>query len=602
MFLSNSQEILIMNKYIVAITAVCTLFFSACTKQLDIQQKGVVAYETYYTSDEAAEAALVNVYARLVQSVYGSIGNWNPYFFMMNYSADDVFAAGKNKDDHLDVRLFNEYRYDATYDIINRVYTSLYHTIYACNLVIDNFTKEGAYSSPVVDRCVAEARVVRAWCHMTAALTWQRPPLVDHCLTDEDPTNVESQKFLLDWCIKECETAIPNLRERQSTADKDATTYVTKGFAQFVAGKSAVFAGEMDVARKHLGDLINSGKYALVPGDRWWENFHTPGDGNEEKIFEPNWVYDANNSSGDNRSRAKWNQNNTLNWRGKNMNSWPVCQATTGWNGGAINGYFAEKFLAHDGNGPRRMGTFFTPDEWLYGIDSDGKEIFDKFPWMRWDTDYVGNNHTSGELKPASEWTLADKKKDPKRGMNANGFFGRTYYMNWKFMSLNGIDVVPEVSDGASNQSNSKCARYAEALLLYAEACIGSGDAAKGKEALNLIQRRAEVPETELTLANVQEEKQYELWFESCRFHDIVRWGIADQVCGKDLDRYPQAYDAMSKDKEPEHRWYYIETKPYDGIPHQFIKGKHEYFPFPADVCSINPALHQLNGWATETE
>ncbi|MBQ5416961.1 MAG: RagB/SusD family nutrient uptake outer membrane protein, partial [Bacteroidales bacterium] len=66
----------------------------------------------------------------------------------------------------------------------------------------------------------------------------------------------------------------------------------------------------------HLGDLINSGKYALVPGERWWENFHTPGDGNEEKIFEPNWVYDANNSSGDNTSRSKWNQNNTLNWRG----------------------------------------------------------------------------------------------------------------------------------------------------------------------------------------------------------------------------------------------------------------------------------------------
>ena len=246
------------------------------------------------------------------------------------------------------------------------------------------------------------------------------------------------------------------------------------------------------------------------------------------------------------------------------------------------------------------MGTFFTADEWLYGIDSDGNEIFDKFPWMRWDSDYVGNNHTSGQLKPASEWTLADKKKDPTRGMNANGFFGRTYYMNWKFMSLNGIDVVPEVSSGASNQSNSKCARYAEALLLYAEACIGSSDAAKGKEALNQIQRRAEVPETELTLAIVQEEKQYELWFESCRFHDVVRWGIADQVCGKDLDRYPEAFDGMSKNKEPEHRWYYVERKPYDGIPHQFVKGKHEYFPFPADVCMINPALHQLNGWATE--
>ena len=171
-----------MKKYIVALTAVCTLFFCACSKMLDIPQKGVVAYETYYTSDEAAEAALVNVYANMVQNVYGSIGNWNPYFFMVNYSADDVFAAGKNKDDHPDVRLFNEYRYDATYKIIKNVYTSLYQTIYACNLLIDNFTKEGAYSSPVVDRCIAEARVVRAWCHMTAALNWQRPPLVDHCL------------------------------------------------------------------------------------------------------------------------------------------------------------------------------------------------------------------------------------------------------------------------------------------------------------------------------------------------------------------------------------------------------------------------------------
>ena len=104
-----------MKKYIVALTAVCTLLFCACSKMLDIPQKGVVAYETYYTSDEAAEAALVNVYANMVQNVYGSIGNWNPYFFMVNYSADDVFAAGKNKDDHPDVRLFNEYRYDATY-------------------------------------------------------------------------------------------------------------------------------------------------------------------------------------------------------------------------------------------------------------------------------------------------------------------------------------------------------------------------------------------------------------------------------------------------------------------------------------------------------
>ena len=599
-----------MKKIIIPILLGLALIATSCESLLDIPQKGVISYSNFFESDADAQASLANMYATFCDKVAGATGYiYCPELMILNYSADDVLASGGDAGDHGDFRIFCEFRYDQLSGALAGLYNNYASVIYACNFIISNFSNENRngdepkFTSAFTKQCVEEARVMRAYIHMMMALCWNRPYIVDRILEgDELPVQAESQKQVLDWVIAECEKAISSgsLTERASTSDKNATARMTKGFAQFVAGKAAVFNNDMATARKYLGDLINSGKYALVPGNRWWENFHTPGDGNEEKIFEPNWVYDANNSSGDNQARAKWNQNNTLNWRGKNMNSWPVCQATTGWNGGAINGYFADKFLAHDGNGPRRMGTFFTADEWLYGIDSDGNEIFDKFPWMRWDTDYVGDNHTSGELKPASEWTLADKKKDPKRGMNANGFFGRTYYMNWKFMSLNGIDVVPEVSSGASNQSNSKCARYAEALLLYAEACIGSSDAAKGKEALNQIQRRAEVPETELTLANVQEEKQYELWFESCRFHDVVRWGIADQVCGKDLDRYPEAFDAMSKLKEPEHRWYYVETKPYDGIPHQFIKGKHEYFPFPADVCAINPALHQLNGWATD--
>ena len=42
-----------MKKYIIALTAIGALLFSSCTNLLDIPQKGVVAYETYYTSDEA---------------------------------------------------------------------------------------------------------------------------------------------------------------------------------------------------------------------------------------------------------------------------------------------------------------------------------------------------------------------------------------------------------------------------------------------------------------------------------------------------------------------------------------------------------------------
>ena len=78
----------------------------------------------------------------------------------------------------------------------------------------------------------------------------------------------------------------------------------------------------------------------------------------------------------------------------------------------------------------------------------------------------------------------------------------------------------------ASNHTNYNVARYAEALLLYAEACIGSSDEAKGLAALQEVQKRSgsgKISST-LTFKDVMEEKQYELWFESCRFHDLVRW------------------------------------------------------------------------------
>ena len=84
----------------------------------------------------------------------------------------------------------------------------------------------------------------------------------------------------------------------------------------------------------------------------------------------------------------------------------------------------------------------------------------------------------------------------------------------------------------ASNQKNFNVARYAEALLLYAEACIGSSDEAKGLAALQEVQKRSGSGKisTSLTFENVMEEKQYEMWFESCRFLDLVRWSKQGKV------------------------------------------------------------------------
>ena len=49
-------------------------------------------------------------------------------------------------------------------------------------------------------QAVAEARVMRAWAHMLAALVYYQPPLVDHIVGEgEYLGNDMSQKDILNW-------------------------------------------------------------------------------------------------------------------------------------------------------------------------------------------------------------------------------------------------------------------------------------------------------------------------------------------------------------------------------------------------------------------
>ena len=160
-----------------------------------------------------------------------------------------------------------------------------------------------------------------------------------------------------------------------------------------------------------------------------------------------------------------------------------------------------------------------------------------------------------------------------------------------------------------SNEKNFNVARFAEVLLLYAEACIGSADASKGLAALNRVQERSGSGKisSELTFDAVMEEKQYEMWFENCRFHDLVRWdkygkipSVADVFNnGAALKAVPVLYDEYFVEGKP---GYKKEHKLYTGtstLPanFKFEAGKHEYWPFPLDVTNLNPGLTNYGAW-----
>ena len=564
---------------------------TSCSEDLlEIEQKATNSTDSFYKTDADAKSAVTAMYATFAEEISGNEGIWNAYIMGLNYASDDVFPAGGDIADHTGFRECGEFRYDASFGPVSALYNHIYKSIYSANLVINYFGGDKA-DSQVKKEAVAQARVMRAWAHMLAAQVYYQPPIVDHLIVDDKPTNAESQKAIFDFCIKECEEAMSDIPERNGQSDQEGAWYATKGFAQFVAGKSALFAGDNAKAASLLKPLVESPNYALVPGERFRDLFHVEGDGCEEKIFEINFSANSAASTGAGwaygNKRGRWMVANVLNWRGDDiigggMN--PQICATGGWGGGSINHEFAHKMLANDGDSYRRKATFLTSDEFFYDATL--------CPW-------TNDVEAGGTLS-----TRAEKEFDANRGIKKDaGSFSRSDVMEVKMM-MHPNDCDPnKVAGDNCNNTNLCLARLGEAYLLYAEACLASGNTAEALKYVNKIQQRAgsKTISSSVDLQTIQDEKQYELWFEGCRWFDIVRWGIAKQCWDKVLDNVPYQYDEYwtSGGTKP-HKLYYEVRHPYKeaNITLSFTEGKNEYWPIPQTVIEVNDQMHQVRGWA----
>lgn len=566
------------------------MMLSSCNDKLDVEQKATSSTGNFYKTDADAESAVTAMYATYISEIGGTEGIWNAYIMGLNYTSDDVFAAGGDMADHTGFRELNEFRYDTSFGPVSTLYNHIYKAIYSANLVINYFDGDLA-DTPMKKQVVAEAKVMRAWAHMLAAQVYYRPPLVDHLITTEKPTNAESQKAIFDFCVKDCEEAINNLPDRKGQTDKEGAWRVTKGFAQFVGGKAALFAGDNAKAVSLLKPLVESSNYALVPGNRFRDLFHIEGDGCEEKIFEFNYTTNTSLGGvwGGSIQRGRWMVANVLNWRGDDIQGGgknPQICSTGGWGGGAINQDFAHKMLANDGDSYRRKATFLTSDEFFYDETLCG-----------WRSD-------------ATCTTRAQKEFDPERGITKSaGSFSRSDVMEVKMM-CNPKDVDLSVGDNCNN-TNLCIARLGEAYLLYAEACLATGNNAEAKKYINLIQQRAgsKTISDNVDMQVLMDEKQYELWFEGCRWFDIVRWGIAKECYDKVLDNIPLQWDEYwnpsdgSAPKTKPHKLYYKIHHPFKdaGVKLEFVKNKNEYWPIPQTVVEVNDQMHQVWGaWANQ--
>lgn len=575
-----------MNKLIYALFIGAGMLSVSCNQDLlDIPQKASTSADEFFAKEEAAQSLLLSCYAELSDRI--AAADWSdgsqfgsPFLTILNYSADDVFSAGGDITDHFDLRQFDEFRYDTKNVQVKAVYNRLYKVIFMCNQLKANIVGD----TPAKKTAIAEARVMSAYSHMMAALFYENPPLVPELTTDY-VKNADSQEQILKWCIDECEASLPDLKERGGSSNKEGCYRITEGFAQFVAGKCAMFIGDWATAVKYLKPLCESSNYALIPNYR--DLTHIEGDGSSEKIFEINVVENPDANSFTEMLRGGWMATNVINWRGDDLPAQANIEGVAGWGGGAINDKFAEKMYAHEPNSQRRIATFLTADEFLYDETLCG-----------WPAD-------------TAHLTLEQKKSDPGRGItNTAGSFSRGIFMEVKRMT----NPTDKSTRADANMANFTIARLGEAYLLYAEACLRSGNTAEGKTYLNKIQERAGAPITELTMETLMDEKQYELWFEGCRFFDLVRWSKQD---GLDIkakydavtDNIPYQYDLFfvpsgnemydANYYQKEHKIVAVTKHPLAeaGFTNRFTVGKHEYLPFPEDALNLNPELKQHANW-----
>jgi len=134
----------------------------------------------------------------------------------------------------------------------------------------------------------------------------------------------------------------------------------------------------------------------------------------------------------------------------------------------------------------------------------------------------------------------------------------------------------PQFVDKSSPNSapfNVRLIRYADVLLMYAEACYQADNDADGSgvAALNQVRARADMPPVfELAPAAIVHERTVELATEGHYYNDIIRWSF-DPGFGIDLGKI---------------------------FNNQFDKNKNFYFPIPQSEIDANKgALKQNQGW-----
>ncbi len=569
-------------RYYLLMAAAALVATVSCSRLLDIEQHGVIAIDDFYQTDEQVESANAETYnlfraqpngsGTMGLSFYGCM-EW-AWICVKEAASDNVWAGGGTRPENTDGYQVAEWSLDSNNPATEIYYTLLNTLVYRANLVLDR-APEG--QSNKIDMFRAEARVFRAWAYFELTTLWGNPPLVDHVLAqDEYKVSNATQEELFAFMEADLTAAINSGRlSEKSSADDKTTWRITKQFAQTLLGKVYLWEGKNSESASVLESVINSGKYRLFTkaDGNYGDMSHPQYNFNCESLFQLNRVADVTTAQGGNLFNMGTVSELYFSPRG-GMFDWSG--STTG---GVVNGTELSP-------GQTASDIFFY-NGWGIGVPT--QDLYDAF------------KSEEGENGYRFKQTLRNYHDMQKgyglRLLPTANVLGDSVFM-WKFRHV----WSDRQGAAAPIGTNWTVMRYAETLLLAAEANLAAGNASKAAEYLNMVRERAGLPaKSGVTLKDIQIEKRLELCYEGSRTQDMMRWkDISTFMANKGGDfPYVQCKYDPNHEQDPSYDTVIIEiAHPYAGAgEYGYHPDKKPYLPFPKGEIDANPNMTQNPGY-----
>lgn len=430
--------------------------------------------EDFYKTEADAIAAVNSAYATLqFELTPGGHFRW----FWGDIMSDDSDKGGEGDNDQFTLKQLEDFEGPTNTEYLQAEWEANYEGIYRANKVIER-VPEIDMSESLKARIIAEAKFIRAYFHYNLVTVFGRVPLVDRVLSPSEYNIAQSNPsdiwVLIEADLNDAGSVLPK-RSQYPAEDLGRATH---GAAYGLLTKAYLYQGKFGEAKDAAEKVVNSGEYQLDP--EYGNIFKLIGENGVGSVFEIQYM----NASGGN-----WGRNN------------------------ANEGTFSNVFQ-------RARGQFEG-----FGFNIPTQDLVDEY-------------FAEGFEDPRLQHTIfriGDEMGD--RGVftiDATGGFPHLYYNKKAFN--NKSEEAPFGDPSPNGGTNDRVIRYADILLMHAEAAYHVGDLEASKNSLNAVRARVGLDPVsaagEGLLQAIYHERRVELGMEGHRFFDLVRTGRAATKLG----------------------------------------------------------------------